>query len=211
MKTPRASIDSDHPRPPRWLQVGYTLFLTIWIPIYWVEHGPANFLWYCDFANLAIGVAMFWRGALLFSSQAVGVLLIQLIWIVDFGGALVFGVHPIGGTEYMFDATKPLYLRSLSLFHVFVPAILVWALWRFGYDRRAWKLQTLFVWALLPLSFLADPERNLNWLWIFFGVPQTAVPPVLFLLLRMISDPLILILSTHLLLRRLLPPPTSTA
>lgn len=197
---------SPPPEVPAWLKIVYTLWMAVWVPIYWLDPGPANFLWLCDFANFVILLAV-WRGsALLFSSQAVSLLLIQILWIVDFAGALLSGAHLIGGTEYMFDDAKPLFLRSLSLFHVAVPVLLVWMVWRLGYDRRGWKLQTVFAWVMLPLSMLPDPERNLNWLRAPFGVPQTLVPPWLFLLLCMAACPLLIYLPTHLLLRRLAPP-----
>jgi len=192
---------------PRWLGLGYAAFLALWIPVYWRHNGLANFLWYCDFANFAVGLALWRKSALLLSSQAAGVLLLQLLWVVDFGTALLAGWHPIGGTEYMFDPQRPLLARLLSLFHVWMPLLLVWGVRRLGYDRRAWKLQTLVIWILLPLSFLADPARNLNWLHRVFGLEQTLMPPALFLLLRMAIDPLLVVLPTHLLLRRLLPPP----
>jgi hypothetical protein len=161
-------------------------------------NGPANFLWFCDLANFVVAVALWRESSLLFSSQAVGVLLIQLVWIVDFGAALLLGVHPVGGTEYMFDAAEPLWVRLLSLFHVFVPVLLCWALARLGHDPRGWKLQTAIAWIVLPVTFFfTDPALNLNWLRQPFGVEQTLMPPLAYLVFCMVAYPLVLYLPTH--------------
>lgn len=186
---------------PLWLKVGYTLWFLVWVPVYWVDNGPANFLWLCDVANIVVLAAVWLESPLLFSSQAVSVLLIQLTWIVDVTTRLLAGFHPIGGTEYMFESARPLLGRLLSLFHVFIPVLLLWALWRLGHDRRGWRLQTLICWLVLPLSFwIGEPEANLNWLWAPFGIEQTWMPPRAFLLFCMVAYPLLIFWPTHALL-----------
>lgn len=186
---------------PLWLKLLYTAWMVVWVPVYWVHSGPDNFLWLCDVANFVVAVALWAGSPLLFSSQAVGVLLIQALWMVDFFTALAIGVHPIGGTEYMFDAATPLWHRSFSLFHVFVPVLLVWALYRLGYDRRGWRLQAVLTWAVLPATYLfSDPERNINWLWKPFGVEQTLVPAPVWLALSLLLYPAVIYFPTHLAL-----------
>lgn len=175
--------------------------MLIWVPVYWIHNGPANFLWLCDVANFAIALAIWLESPLLFSAQAVSVLAIQFAWMVDFFGRLLTGVHLLGATDYMFDTATPWWLRGLSLFHIFVPALLLWAIWKLGYDSRGWRLQTLFAWLVLPASFVAgDPEQNLNWLWAPFGVPQTLLTPISFMLVCMVLYPLLLYLPSHALL-----------
>lgn len=183
---------------PRWLKLGYTAWFLVWVPAYWVDSGPANFLWLCDVANFVLLAALWLESSLLISSQAVSVLLIQFAWIIDFGTRLVAGFHPIGGTEYMFESWRPLFGRLLSLFHVFIPVLLIYALWRLGHDRRGWRLQCLICWLVLPLSFwIGEPEANLNWLWGPFGLEQTWMPPVAFLAFCMVAYPLAIYLPTH--------------
>jgi hypothetical protein len=193
-------------RIPRWLQIGYTAWFALWVPSYAVEVGGANFLWLCDVANFVLLLAVWSGSRLLFSSQAVGVLLIQLLWVADAAGRLLLGFHPIGGTEYMFDAAEPLVVRLLSLFHLWVPILLLWAVYRLGLDRRAWKLQTLITWLVLPLSYLADPELNINWLWRPFGVEQTLLPPGLYMAACLVLYPLVLYRPSQWALERWLAP-----
>jgi hypothetical protein len=187
---------------PLALKLAYTGWMAVWIPIYWVHNGPANFLWLCDTANLILLPALWLESALLVSSQAVGVLLVQLLWAIDFLGALATGSHLIGGTEYMFDPTSPLWLRSLSLFHLAMPPLLIWGVWRLGYDRRGFRLETVLVWGLVLASLGADPERNLNWVWEPFGRAQTLVPHGVYLAVLLAAYPLVVFLPTHLALKR---------
>jgi hypothetical protein len=177
--------------------------MAVWVPLYWIHNGPDNFLWLCDTANFLVGLALWLESPLLFSAQAAGVLLVQLLWAADFLGRLVLGFHPIGGTDYMFDGGSPLWLRALSLFHLAMPPLLLWGVRRLGYDRRGWRLQTALVWALLPLTyFTTAPADNINWVWRPFGLEQTWVPPGVYLAFCLLAYPLLLFLPTHLLLSR---------
>ncbi len=183
------------------MKLAYTVWAVAWVGVYWVNLGPLNFLWLCDVANLVVLAALWMESSLLVSSQAVSVLLVQAAWLVDVVCRLLLGFHPIGGTEYMFDPGKSLAVRCFSLFHVFIPVLLIWALYRLGYDRRGWKLQTVIAWAVLPLSFLlGPPEENLNLLWTPFGIQQTLMSPAVFLLVAMALYPILLYLPTHALL-----------
>lgn len=190
-------------RLPLWLKLSYLTWMVVWVPAYWTHHGPANLLWLCDVANLFVALALVLESPLLFSSQATGVLLIQLAWTVDFLGRMVLGRHLIGGTEYMFDPTQPLWLRALSLFHIVVPVLLIWSIWRLGYDKRGWRLESVLCWLILPLSYVAaSPAQNLNWLWSPFGIEQTLIPPADYLLFCMFAYPAALFWPTHRILLR---------
>ena len=100
-------------RLPFAVKLAWTAWMAFWVPVYWHENGPANFLWVCDVANFVLLAALWRESALLFSSQAVGVLLIQALWAIDYFGALFSGAHPLGGTEYMFDGASPPWLRAI--------------------------------------------------------------------------------------------------
>src|ERR1017187_7893096 len=113
-----------------------TAFLAVLLPVYLHTYGPANFLWFCD-AALVLTVAGMWlESSLLISMCAVGILLPQCLWLVDFGVYLL-GFHFLNLTSYMFDPHLSLFTRGLSLFHGWLPLLLVWLLFRLGYDKRA--------------------------------------------------------------------------
>lgn len=143
----------------RWLALAW---LCVWAPTYWVVWGWPNFLHICDVAVVLACIGL-WRGdALLLSSQAVGLLVAGLAWSTDAGGRLLFGRHPFGGTEFLWDAQVALWVRLLSLYHVVLPVLLVWSLVRVGYDRRGLPLQCGLAAGLLAASRFFGPSLNLN-------------------------------------------------
>lgn len=85
---------------PLAVKILYTLFVCVLLPTYWRHYWPANFLWFSDLA-LLIGLAALWlESPFLASMQAVSVLLLELVWIVDFLTRLVSGRQLIGIAEY---------------------------------------------------------------------------------------------------------------
>ena len=186
--------------------MAYTLFVCVLVPVYWIEYGPSNFLWGSDIALFVTLLALWMESRLLASMMAVGVLLPETAWIIDFASRLVFGpeVVPTLGTQYMFDSETALLVRGLSLFHVVLPVLLVWLLFRLGYQRQALLYQTLLAWIILPVTYLlTEPSSNINWVYGFGREPQTWMPSHLFLVLLMVMVPLVLYLPTHLLLSKL--------
>lgn len=207
------------PRLPLWLKLAFSLWIFVWAPAYTWYLGWQNFLWLCDLANFLILAALWVESRLLLSAQFLAIFVVGVLWGVDVGGALLTGVHPIGGTGYMFEAERPLASRLLSLFHLWLPLVAGYALWRLGYDRRGLWLQVGLTWLVLPLSFwLTDPERNINWVEGPFGRPQDSLDPLLYLVVLMLAWPLALYLPPHLLLlglarwraRQATPPNTTT-
>ena len=202
---------SERQQVPLWLKVGWTLWLAAWAPAYAGHYGPQAFLWFCDLGNFALGVALWTGSRFLFSWQAVSVLLVQIVWTLDLASGLLFKWHFAGASNYMFDPLIPIGIRLLSLFHIAAAALLIWALRRFGYDRRAWLVQSLSGFVVLPLAWLAGPKENLNWTWSPFGMEQKWIPPWAYLLLCMAAYPVVLYLPGHLLFRLWPGDRTSTA
>ena len=139
------------------------LYLAVWIPAYTRFWGWADFLFLCN-VGVVLTCAGLWLGSrLLLSSQAVGSATIGLLWGLNLLWAAATGSRGlIGGTEYMWDARFPLWVRMLSLDHLAVPLVAVWATRRIGYDRRAWAFQSAIAAVVLALSRIVAPERNLN-------------------------------------------------
>lgn len=188
-------------RIPLWLKLGWTIWVIVWIPVYWHQYGPANFLFFCDLGNFFIGLALWLESRLIFSWQAVSLLLFQALYIIDLASAVLLRWHVIGGTEYMFDPRLPLFVRLLSLFfHVVTPPVLLWALWRLGYDRRGWICQTLTAWIVVPINYFWRPELDINWARGPFFREQQVVPGLVYLLGYLIIVPLVIYFPTHLLL-----------
>jgi hypothetical protein len=185
-------------RLPLWLKIAYTVFMLVWVPTYVWHHGPQNFLWLCDICNLILLIAVWTESRLLFSSQLLAVFIPSVLWTFDVAWRFAFGVHPIGGTQYMFDSAIPLHIRLLSLFHIVVPPLLLWCVWRLGFDRRGLALQSALTAVLLPVTYLlTDPALNINWVHGLFGEQQSVVHPWLYVAFCIVSYPLALYLPTH--------------
>lgn len=182
------------------------LWLAVWFPTYAVVWGFDNSVQLCDIA-VVLTVLGIWTGSsLLISSQAVGSLLINSLWTFNLLWRLLFGVFLLGGSEYMLDSQYPLWLRLLSLYHVAVPIVLLWALRRTGYDPRGFLLQATISVPVLIASRSISPERNFNFavtdplLHISFQPAALHLAIILFCLIAILYWPV------HRLLLRVLPP-----
>jgi hypothetical protein len=154
---------ASHPFPRlRWAAL---LWLVVWGPTYAVVYGFGNFLHLCDVAVILTCVGL-WRGSpLLLSMQALNIL-IDLAWDLDLGWRLATGRHLLGGTEYMWETKYPLWVRLLSLFHLLLPVVVLWALRRVGYDRRALAAQSVLGLVLIAGARALGPEVNVNYAWL---------------------------------------------
>jgi hypothetical protein len=201
-------------------KMGITAFLAVMVPIYLHTYGPTNFLWFCDAALLITTAGMWLESPLLISMCAVGILLPQCLWLLDFG-ANFLGIHILNMTSYMFDSTLPLFTRGLSLFHGWLPLLLVWLLARLGYDKRGLHAWAGLAAVLLLACYLFTPPAgahpsnpnipvNINYVYGFDDKkPQTWVNQNIYVLLWYGVLWLAAYLPTHLVLRRLFsaPPP----
>jgi hypothetical protein len=208
-------------RIPSWVKVAYSVFVAVLVPCYWVTYSPWNFLYFCDIALLVTAVAIWIESPLLVSMQAVAIVLPQMLWVVDFLCRLVAGVHITGVTRYMLDSNIPLFLRALSLFHGWLPFVLLWLLSRLGYDRRAFGRQSVVAIVVLLVSYIfapAPPPSASNPTWAVninyvYGVddnhPQTVMAPWLWVLCVMAVNLIVFYLPTHFVLRRFFAAPPS--
>lgn len=144
----------------RWAGLAWML---VWLPAYFRVWGWANLLHLCDVAVILTFIGLWLGNPLLLSSQAVGSLMAGVFWISDVGWRLTTGRDLIGGTDYMFDHRYPLWVRLLSTFHVGLPIVLLWALRKVGYDRRALALQAVIAAVLLIAGRFLSADLNMNY------------------------------------------------
>ena len=138
---------------PLGVKVSVTLFVCLLIPVYWVQYGPGNFLWFSDVALLLTVPALWLESALLASMICLAVGLLEIVWTIDFTVRLITGVSLVGLSGYMFNPRISLLIRALSLFHIALPPLSLWMVHRLGYDSRALGWQTLVAWIVLPMSY----------------------------------------------------------
>jgi hypothetical protein len=183
---------------PLWLKLLDTAYVAVLIPVYWRFYGPANFFWFSDLALLISLAALWLENPLLASMQALSVGLLELVWLADFLARLLGGFYLVGLTRYMFRPDLPLFVRALSLFHVWLPFLLFWTVWRLGYDPRALPAQTVLAWIILLVCYLCtDPAHNVNWVFGPGAKPQQRLPARIYLILLMALLPIGIYLPTH--------------
>ncbi|MDH3578337.1 MAG: membrane-associated protein [Gammaproteobacteria bacterium] len=186
---------------PLWLKVVWTAMVLVIVLIYWRHRGPANFLWFSDIALLALVAGLWLESSFIVSLTACMVLVPEMLWIVSFFGGLLRLQRVIGLADYMFDQQSPLWLRAVSLFHVPLLAVIVWAPWRLGYDPGVYPWAVLIAWLVLLLTRgLTKPKSNINHVYRLPIAAGANLTPVQHMLVLMIAVPLVLQLPGHLLL-----------
>ena len=70
-------------RVPLPVKLLYSTFVALVVPLYWVTYSPWNFLYLCDVALLVTVVAVWLESPLLVSTQALAILLMQTLWVID--------------------------------------------------------------------------------------------------------------------------------
>ena len=146
----------------RWFSL---IWMVVWLPAYFRVWGWANLLHLCDVAVILTFAGIWWANPLLLSTQAVSSLVAGFLWLLDVSWRLMTGRFLVGGTNYMWDARYPLWVRLLSTFHVGLPLVLLWTLRKVGYDRRAFGLQATIAAVLLMVSRFLSAELNMNYVY----------------------------------------------
>ena len=206
------------PRIPLWLKIAYSAFVLVLVPSYWRAYGPSNFLFLCDVAVFVTLVALWKESALLASAAAVGIIIPQIVWYLDYALGM-FGYFPFGLTKYMFEHETLFewYYDGLSFFHGWLPFLVVYLVAKLGYDRRALVTWTVAAWVLLIICYLWMPPpggppkdelgrefpRNINYVYGFADEKaQEWMHPHLWFAFVFVGLPLLVCLPTHRVLNR---------
>jgi len=201
-----------------WLKLGYTIFMIVWVPSYWMAYGPTNFLYFCDIALFVTLFAIWKESALLASAPAVGIIIPQILWAVDYLCGLC-GYFPLKMTTYMFEHEnlEQWYYDGLSFFHLWLPLLLIYLVARLGYDRRALRLWTMITWFVLVVCYFwmpappkpdYGPEQrevpvNINYVYgLEDDAPQAFMHPHVWFALLMAVMPVLIFLPTHWVLEK---------
>jgi hypothetical protein len=210
---------------PLWVKIAYTAFMAVMIPVYLQNYGITNFLYFCDVAAVATLVAIWVESPLVLTAVLVGAFLPQMLWVVDFFGELA-GFPLTGMTSYMFDADRSFFLRFLSFFHFWLVFLLLYLVWRVGYDKRGLPVCMAVSLVLLTVCYvfmpppspvenpvtkeiLRDANRpvNINYVYGLTGEEraQSAMEPNAYFALYVVILLFGIYVPTHFLLRWLMP------
>lgn len=194
---------------PLAVKLAYTAFMAVLIPVYLKQYGPTNFLYFCDAALLITLSGIWLESPLLISVAAVGMVLPQVYWLLDFFANWA-GLPTTGMTDYMFDKSRAKLLRGLSLFHGWLPLLLLYLLSRTGYDPRGFWIWTALASVLVLVCYFFMPpphaERgltpvNINYVYgLSDDTPQRWMPKQAWLMVVLLGFPLLLYWPCHLVL-----------
>ena len=163
---------------PFWIKVTATLSVCVFVASSWSNYGFANFLWFSCIGLIGAVLALWFESRMLASMMLLATFVADEIgWCADFFCRLFVGWHPLGSTRYMFDPRYSMFGRAVSLYHLVVPVLLGWMVYRLGYDTRALPAQTLLCTAILLTSYtLTDPVSNINCVRGLGSQPQSLAP-----------------------------------
>ncbi len=185
-----------------WITIPYTLFVAVLVPVYWVRYGPTNLLWFSDMALIVTLAALWLESSFLVSMMTTGVLLFDVVWSFLFFYRLIQGGRTVGFLGYMFDPQYSIFIRALSLFHIMLPIVQLWAIGKLGYDIQAWKYQVVLGWIVLPLTYaVSGPKENINWVYGLKEVPQKWLPAPLYVAALMVLYSTLACYPTHRILK----------
>lgn len=174
-----------------------TVFLAVLVPVYWWQYGPQNFAWVSDIALLGSTIALWWPNRLLCSVEAVSIFVLEVAWGIDILLRLIVGDRFGVLSKYMFQREIPLWIRLLSLFHVWLPWLLLWQVMQTGYDPRALAVQSVVWWVMVPACyFISTPEENVNFVY-GEGRLTERLTPIGYLMVLLLAVPLCVYVPTH--------------
>ncbi len=180
--------------------------MTFYFPAYFIGYGPQNFLWLSSIILMITFLATIFESRFLASMAAVGGLLFESLWTLDFlftVTALMIGSSVTGFTDYMFAPKLSIWLRVIAIFHLALPPLLIWLVLRLGYDSRAWIVQILLSWILVLVTwFFTNPSLNINFVFsnVKFEQLNIGAAPVL---ITLFVTAILVCGGTHLFLRAL--------
>lgn len=207
--TANAAGEKSTSRIPMTVKTSYSAFMAVLIPYYYHAYGPTNFLWFCDVALIVTLIGLWKESKFLISTQAVAIVFPQFLWCIDFFWNMAFGRPMVGLATYMFDSQISLFVRGLSLFHGWLPFLLLWLVSRLGYDRNAWMAQIGICWGVLLTAFLVLPgpdtlAGNVDKVFGWGETAQTVMHPVAWLGIVLLAYPLLVYVASHLVFSRFL-------
>ncbi len=186
---------------PLWIKTSYTAIALIIFPVYLYKYGASNFLWFSDIAFFVMVPAIWFKSRIIASMMAIGVLPIEIIWLVSLftGGAF------LGIANYMYDPALPLWLRFLSFYHFPMIAVIVYMIYRFGYDRCALVPQIICSLFIIFLTYnFSDKADNINMIY-----PPKDIAPFIsdrsYLFFMPFALILLFIMPTHFILKKFFP------
>ena len=184
----------------------FCVFMAFFISIYWVNFGPLNFLWFSDVTLILAFLATMFSSSFLASMAATGGFVFSIFWNIDFIFSLLgyfFGSKFMGFNDYLFTPNLPAWLRVLTLYHVPLPFLFFWLVYRLGYHQKAWIVQVVLSWiVILTTWYVTEYPVNINLVHSYEFVEWITVGAIPYLIIGSIVVSMI-VAGTHLFFKSL--------
>lgn len=155
-----------------------------------------NLIWLCNHMSIILGIAFLGRNRFWITAEMNLAMIPQLIWSIDFIGALLTGTFVFNSTQYMFSPEYNPFLYFLSLNHLFITPIALFGLYRLGGAVNALSGSAIHGIILWAASHLFVKDMNLNCL-ITPCIPIAPEPyfltlPILYAIMMVVTNRLLL-------------------
>jgi len=143
---------------------------------------PSQILYACYVGIILIGIGILTKKSFIILSQIYILAIPSLIWSIDFIHWLIFNRPLWGITNYFFIDTSAILDKFVSLQHLYLIPVSIYAVKLIGVKRKdAWKLSLIELTILFAaVVILSPPALNVNCVFsscmnINFGMPYTLV------------------------------------
>lgn len=133
---------------------------------------PYQIFWSCYLGLIIIGIGVVKRNSFLIMSQIYILAIPILIWDIDFLYHFILGKPLLGITDYFFREEGLNIGKIISLQHLFVIPLSIYALGKIGIKKGkdAWKMSLIQISVIfLTVIFLTPPEQNINCVFAMCG------------------------------------------
>ena len=122
-----------------------------------------NILWFCSHSSLFFGIGFLIKNTKLIKAFISVGLIIQILWVIDYLGKIIFGVFVFGAADYMFmDIPRFSYAVS-AIEHFFTGTLALILTYKYKPQKKSLLYAFIYLLLLLTatLSF-GSPEYNYN-------------------------------------------------
>lgn len=146
---------------PYGVKITYYAFMACMFPVYITYYPLINFASVCQIHLFLLLAGFLINSRLFISMTALALLIPQTLWWIDLMCETI-GIKFVGGTKYMYNSTIPLYVRIISLYHGWLPFLLIYLVKKVGYDQRAVFYQFILSHSIAFLSYYNSDIYNGN-------------------------------------------------
>jgi hypothetical protein len=179
-----------------WINIFLIFFLATQIIVY-SSYSIESYLWLCKINLFLTIFGILFKNKLLISMAFVGGLARFSIWNLSFIINLFTNYNLFNVTAYIFSLGTSLTIKIISLYHIFLPIILIFFLKKIGYDSRAFIFSTILYWFVIIITyFFTIKSNNINFVFCA-STYNWSISDQQWVIFLLIFEPILFILPVH--------------